>query len=272
VRDYGKVHSTFWSSGTTGGLSDDAKILALYLLTCSHSTIAGVFRLPDGYACEDLSWDAARVRKGFVELLAKGFANRCETTKWVFICRHFEWNKPENPNQWKSAAKIASQVPNECSWAIEFKKVFAIASGAAPSEPPNRSETLPKPEAVTGAEAEAGSVTEELTSLSESVDSNRCPVNEIIEVFKVSCPSMPRPRIVPDAVKAQISSRWRQSPKHQSLEFWKGYFEYCERNNFLAGRAPGRNGGKPFRASLEWLVTAGNFAKVINENYEDAMA
>ena len=39
MRDYGKVYSTFWSSKTVGALGDDAKMLALYLMTCTHSTI-----------------------------------------------------------------------------------------------------------------------------------------------------------------------------------------------------------------------------------------
>src|SRR5690242_2355295 len=101
MRDYGRVHSTFWSSQTIASLSDDGKLLALYLLTCSHSTIAGVFRLPDGYIAEDLGWTAERVSEGLTELLAKGFANRCETTKWVWLVKHLKWNPPENPNQRK---------------------------------------------------------------------------------------------------------------------------------------------------------------------------
>lgn len=120
MRDYGKVYATFWSSGTTSTLSDDGKLLALYLMTCSHATIAGVFRLPDGYVAEDLSWDQARVSKGFAELFANGFADRCATTKWVWIRKHLEWNKPENPNQRKSAAKIALSVPEECCWRLDF--------------------------------------------------------------------------------------------------------------------------------------------------------
>lgn len=120
MRDYGKVYATFWSSGTTSNLSDDGKLLALYLMTCGHSTIAGVFRLPDGYVAEDLNWDAARVSKGFSELFEKGFADRCVTTKWVWIRKHLEWNKPENPNQRKSAAKIALSVPEECCWRLDF--------------------------------------------------------------------------------------------------------------------------------------------------------
>ena len=120
MRDYGKVYATFWSSGTTSTLSDDGKLLALYLMTCSHSTISGVFRLPDGYVAEDLNWDSSRVAKGFSELFDKGFANRCATTKWVWVRKHLEWNKPENPNQRKSAAKIALAVPAECSWRLDF--------------------------------------------------------------------------------------------------------------------------------------------------------
>ncbi len=120
MRDYGKVHSTFWASPTIAPLSDDAKILALYLLTCTHSTIAGVFRLPDGYVSEDLRWDTARVRQGFAELLANGFANRCEATKWVWVVKHLEWNQPDNPNQRKAAAKVAQGVPENCAWRRQF--------------------------------------------------------------------------------------------------------------------------------------------------------
>jgi hypothetical protein len=164
MRDYGKVYSSFWSSQTIRDMSEDARNLALYLLTCPHGTIAGVFRLPDGYACEDLQWPAERVQKGFVELFRKGFANRCETTKWVFIREHLDWNKPENPNQWKAARKIADQVPAECVWAIEYKQVFAIASGEQLEPLANPSETLSEPVAV----AVAVTVTEAVTGESGS--------------------------------------------------------------------------------------------------------
>jgi hypothetical protein len=158
VRDYGKVHSSFWSSQTMRDLSEDGRHLALYLLTCQHNTIAGAFRLPDGYVCEDMQWTAERVSKGFRELFGKGFANRCETTKWVYIAKHLEWNLPENPNQWKAARKIVSQIPAECGWLSEFKKIFAVAAGDEVPKPSNPSETVSKPEAVTG--SEAGSETE----------------------------------------------------------------------------------------------------------------
>lgn len=145
MRDYGKVHTTFWTSGTVGSLSEDGRLLALYLLTSPHSTIAGVFRLPDGYVMEDLKWCAERVRKGFQELFDKGFANRCETTKWVHVLKHLEWNPPENPNQRKSAKKIALSVPDNCRWKLDFMRVWGQSLGISEEDFPNPPETLSEP-------------------------------------------------------------------------------------------------------------------------------
>ena len=145
MRDYGKVYATFWSSETTSTLSTDGKLLALYLMTCGHATIAGVFRLPDGYVAEDLQWTSERVAQGLIELLEKGFADRCATTKWVWVRKHLEWNKPENPNQRKSAAKIALSVPDACSWKQAFMRCSAEVLAIELPESPNCSETLEKP-------------------------------------------------------------------------------------------------------------------------------
>lgn len=145
MRDYGKVHSKFWASDDIRSLSDDGRLLALYLMTSPHSTIAGVFRLPDGYVCEDMKWDAARVVEAFAELFAKGFANRCETSKWVWVTKHLEWNPPENPNQRKSAAKIAGSVPAECSWRLDFIEVCGLSLGIEAPAKRNPSPTVPEP-------------------------------------------------------------------------------------------------------------------------------
>ncbi len=149
MRDYGKVHTSFWTSETIRSMSEDARILAMYLLTCPHNTIAGVFRLPDGYICDDMQWPIERVLKAFAETVEKGFANRCETTKWVWINKHLEWNPPENPNQRKSAAKIAKSVPDQCEWKPVFMRDCAEYIGLQSEPLPNPSPTLSQPEAVT---------------------------------------------------------------------------------------------------------------------------
>jgi uncharacterized phage protein (TIGR02220 family) len=141
-------------------MSEDGRMLALYLMTCPHNTITGVFYLPDGYITDDIQWPLERVKKGFAELLAKGFANRCETTKWVWICKHLEWNPPDNPNQRKSAAKIGLSIPGKCIWKRAFMRscaeALAIEWVDEPEPLPNPSETLSKPETETETGAETG--------------------------------------------------------------------------------------------------------------------
>ena len=154
MRDYGKVHTSFWTSETIRSMSEDARSLAMYLLTCPHNTIAGVFRLPDGYICDDMQWTPERVSKAFNETVSKGFANRCETTKWVWINKHLEWNPPENPNQRKCAAKISALVPDKCCWKHVFMRDCSELMGIKQEPLHNPSQTLSKPEAGTEAGTE----------------------------------------------------------------------------------------------------------------------
>lgn len=149
MRDYGKVFSRIWESVDFRSLTEDGRALVMYLLTCQHGTIAGVFRVPDGYACEDLQWSAERVSEGFRNIEAKGFATRCEVTKWVWVCKYLEWNPPENPNQRKAAVKMAASVPDGCCWKSEFMRVCGPSIGidqhaTEPTKTPQK-ETLSQP-------------------------------------------------------------------------------------------------------------------------------
>ena len=153
MRDYGRVYTAFWTSEDIRSLTDDGRLLALYLLTSPHSTIAGVFRLPDGYASDDLQWGTERVSEGFHELLGKGFVDRCETTKWVWIRRFLDWNAPDGPNQWKAARKVAALIPAECRWKAQFSQVFARAAGDPPPLDPQLPANRSEPHADDGAPA-----------------------------------------------------------------------------------------------------------------------
>lgn len=125
MRDYGKIHSSFWTSDDLRGLSDTGRLLASYLLTSPHTNQIGCFRLPDGYVCDDLNWPSERVREGFDELSNKGFAAREDATKWVLIYKFLKWNQIENPNQAKSAEKQFDQVPAACSLRTPLAVAFA---------------------------------------------------------------------------------------------------------------------------------------------------
>ncbi len=94
-----------------------------------------------------------------------------------------------------------------------------------------------------------------------------CPTQKIIDLFPEHCPSLIQPRVITGSVKDMIADRWRQDAKHQELEFWVKFFDYCESLDFLTGRTSPTRGEKAFRVGIEWIVKAGNFAKIINGNY-----
>lgn len=108
-------------------VSDDARLLALYLLTGQHTNMIGCFRLPDGYVSEDLAWTPERVSKGFDELSENGFATRDSSSKWVLIRNFLAWNSVENPNQGIAALRLFDQVPDKSSVKPELARVLASA-------------------------------------------------------------------------------------------------------------------------------------------------
>jgi len=123
MRDYGKVHTSFWASETLRGLDADAKLLALYLLTSQHTHMAGVFSLPDAYAMHDMGWDSERLSKGFQTLSDAGWLQRCSRTGWVRIVKFEKFNPPDNPNQRKAVDKQLALVPENCSFRGDVETV-----------------------------------------------------------------------------------------------------------------------------------------------------
>ena len=109
---YGKIESGFWHNPKVRGLSEEAKFLLLYLLSCPHGNAAGCFVLPDGYVAADLSWPIETVSERFAELFGKGLAERDEGS---FLLRIIGWwghNNIENANVAKHVAKEIQSLPN----------------------------------------------------------------------------------------------------------------------------------------------------------------
>lgn len=293
MRDYGRVHSAFWSSESVARLSDDGKLLALYLMTCSHNTIAGVFRLPDGYVGEDTKWGPERVAKGFAELLENGFATRCDRTNWVWIFKHLEWNPPENPNQRKAAAKVVQQVPRNCTWRADFLAEKGAAVGLEP-EPASPSETVSKPflNPVANQEQEQEQKQdqeqkqEETFGLVGDADQPKppnCPHDAIVKLFHEVLPEMPRVRLMPEARKKALAGFWRwvltskrsdgtprAATADQALTWIHQYFERARSNDFLMGRNVRSGEHANWRCDLDFLLTEKGKKHVIEKTAEAA--
>jgi len=94
-----------------------------------------------------------------------------------------------------------------------------------------------------------------------------CPYQAIVNLYHQALPELPAVAMLNDSRKRSLQARWRESPVHRDLEFWADYFFQVKTSDFLMGRVPGRNGGKSFRASFDWLIAPSNFVKVVEGNY-----
>lgn len=94
----------------------------------------------------------------------------------------------------------------------------------------------------------------------------RCPTKRIIGLYHEVLPELPPVQEFPEASVKMLRQRWRSDPERQSLDWWRGFFEYVSRCPFLMGERT------EFTADLLWLVRPTNFAKVVNGNYEERAA
>lgn len=145
MREYGVIHRGFWANEAIKKAGDDARTLAAYLLTSPHTTTLGAFRIPDAYACDDLGWDSERLRNGFETLSAIEFIKYCPASKWVWIVKFLDFNRPANPNIWKAIRKMAGSVPDAVAFKSEILSVTGVSEtvskplGNSPSPSPSPS-------------------------------------------------------------------------------------------------------------------------------------
>jgi hypothetical protein len=94
-----------------------------------------------------------------------------------------------------------------------------------------------------------------------------CPHQQIIALYHEVLPELPAVREWTGKRAEFLRARWREKPERQAPDWWRDFFGTVRRSDFLMGRTNGSRG--PFRCSLEWLVTLGNFVKVIEGNFHD---
>lgn len=91
-----------------------------------------------------------------------------------------------------------------------------------------------------------------------------CPHQEIIKLYHEVLPQCPTVRDWTPARATQLRARWNESPDRQSLDYWRGLFQYVAGCDFLVGRT-----SKPFFADLEFITKSNNFTKIREGKYEN---
>lgn len=94
-----------------------------------------------------------------------------------------------------------------------------------------------------------------------------CPHESIIALYHETLPALPRVVVWDERRKTYLRSRWREDPERQSLDWWRRWFGYVGKSDFLMGRVESKD-RKPFQANLEWMLKPSNFVKILEGNYE----
>lgn len=109
---YIRIATKFWQDEKVKALTDDAKLLYLYVLTSPHSNMAGYYVLPKPYVAYDLNWLPERLDKAFSELLKQGLIKYCKQSDVVLIPNFLKYNPMQNQNQAKGAARRVAELPS----------------------------------------------------------------------------------------------------------------------------------------------------------------
>lgn len=89
MRDYGVVSPRFWIGATGKALRGNAQaqVLALYLMTCPHANMIGVFHCPVLYMAHETGLGFEGATKALASLIEAGYCTYDEASESVFVHR-----------------------------------------------------------------------------------------------------------------------------------------------------------------------------------------
>jgi hypothetical protein len=99
-----------------------------------------------------------------------------------------------------------------------------------------------------------------------------CPQLEIVALYNQIlgewCAPV-RPALWTSARAKTLRARWSEERVRQKLSWWENFFHYIRAKcPYLLGEVPPPPGEKAWKANLDWILKASNFAKVYEGNYD----
>jgi len=305
MREYGLVRSAFWGDASTGSLSDDGKLLALYLLTSAHTSPLGCFRLPDGYLVADLGWTLERIADAFDELTARRFCLRCPRTRYVLIPEFLLWNPIPNPNAAKAREREFLSIPRDSTvfidlcralrrfgnhWTKPFETVLeehpeTVSEDDGESIQFNSSQIMNDANASLSPgddDRQAGNDTVKPLPDKPTATHPPCPAQQLVERYNRICTHLPPAKYEAwsETHRKQLKARWRWlmtqpiggDPRgRRYAEDPDAAIAWFERLfTHIEQRCPHLTGhnGRGWTASLIWIIGPQNFTKIIEGNYD----
>ncbi|MEO7862303.1 MAG: hypothetical protein ABIU05_18100 [Nitrospirales bacterium] len=275
------VLSQFWTGRTGKAITvagKDARILATYLLTCEHSNMLGLYRLPLLYVVEEAGLKRREVIAALEQLRSIEFAAYDPETEFVWVyemARHQLGLLPqefikEGDHRAQGAARLYKQLaPNPFllpfydryvqTLRLPFVRDFLtekkplgspfggalkpLVRGYVPDPDPDRK----------------GDTGETKTdSLSPAAITSKA-IQESWNAIPGVKPCKTLGKTIHDRVQARVK-------EYPSQDWWTKFLQQVQTSDFLCGRTHGKDG--PFHASLDWVLGPTNLDKILAGNYD----
>lgn len=260
ARDYGRISTGFWNHRKIRSCSDQAKLLATYLVSGPHSNACGAYLLPDAYVADDMGWSAATVSKAFAELFKIGFAVRFSDGRHIVICDFLDWNPVENENVGKAVLKQVSLLPEDQAlsfianglkkYAKHFPNGFGTVLERFRNIEPNRTEPEPEPDRADlagSAVADEQAALQAYNSLAEEVG---WPTAQLLTPKRRS------------ALKARLS-------ECGGIEGWQSAMAKARASPFLRGEAGRSKGHEKWVPDFDFFTAQSKFTALMEGKYDD---
>jgi hypothetical protein len=128
VSEYRKIFIRIWADEKFQTLSNDAKILWFYIISCPHGHLSGLFVVDKLYIMGDLRWNSRRLNRAFAEISASGMIIYDEKARLILIKNVLKYDPITNENQAKHVIKHLASLPNSllisefCKIALSYTK------------------------------------------------------------------------------------------------------------------------------------------------------
>ncbi len=263
MRKYGKIETAFWHNPKVRGLSESARLLYLYMISCPHGNSLGCFVLPDGYISADLEWDQEQVSKHVSELVSSGLIQQSETSSLIRIVGWFGHNTIENQKVAMAANDILKTLPKDAVFLCLINELDIINNrflNEYLNEYRNRAR-VPEPEPEPEPESKEVSLSSgddaPKNSTRENAETMMAMWNELASKY----PSLPAVRTLTDRRIKQAALRLGEIG---GIEVWQEALEKIE----ISGHCLGNN-DRGWVASFDFLLQPSSLAKLLEGNYDD---
>lgn len=226
-----KVAVVIWTDLKFCELSDDAKLLFLYLLTHPNQTSLGAMQATMGGLADERGWLPERLSKAFAEVTKKGMAKYNPRARCLWLPNFLKYNGPESPNVVKAWFGALDLIP-ECdlkilaiqrakdilqdydqAFAEAFDKAFAkafpkgvrVTDGDPSPNPEQEQEPYPKQEQ------------DQKKNIVEFRNSNGPATGELN--LQPQEPSPPDPKKLRRASAERIFEHWKAMHGHERAQF-----------------------------------------------------